>query len=314
MACASSRLAQHFQDVQRFVEEILLRERAMEERDYDGVEAELKDFARWRSWTYKGFGDDYAEGISRDEALEQRDEVKADLEAFIEDADADLAARLQEDLGPAIEGFEQVKEREGKLDFLDLLIRVRDMIRDHDDVRVQLQERFTHFFVDEFQDTDPLQVEILMLLASSDAETIDYSVVKPVAGKLFIVGDPKQSIYRFRRADVMLYDDDFRLRRHLLQDGLWAKPDNELLQKRVREPHLRRAAAESHCLEETDCDADGEANPETDSQTAGEADRQADCEADPDGAADHEADSQANRDADCQAEADHDGHAGSSST
>ncbi|HAA75060.1 TPA: ATP-dependent deoxyribonuclease subunit A, partial [Candidatus Latescibacteria bacterium] len=178
----SSRLAQHFQDVQRFVEEILLRERAMEERDYDGVEAELKDFARRRSWTYKGFGDDYAEGISRDEALEQRDEVKADLEAFIEDADADLAARLQEDVGPVIEGFEQMKEREGKLDFLDLLIRVRDMLRDHDDVRVQLQERFTHFFVDEFQDTDPLQVEILMLLASSDAETIDYSVVEPVAG------------------------------------------------------------------------------------------------------------------------------------
>ena len=202
----SSRLAQHFQDVQRFVEEILLRERAMEERDYDGVEAELKDFARRRSWTYKGFGDDYAEGISRDEALEQRDEVKADLEAFIEDADADLAARLQEDVGPVIEGFEQMKEREGKLDFLDLLIRVRDMLRDHDDVRVQLQERFTHFFVDEFQDTDPLQVEILMLLASSDAETIDYSVVEPVAGKLFIVGDPKQSIYRFRRADVMLYE------------------------------------------------------------------------------------------------------------
>ena len=202
----SSRLAQHFKDVQTFVEEILLRERAMDERDYDGVEAGLKDLARRRSWTYKGFGDDYAEGVSRDEALGQRDDVKADLDAFLEDADADLAVKLQGDLAPAVEGYERLKEREGKLDFLDLLIRVRDMIRDHDDVRVQLQDRFTHFFVDEFQDTDPLQVEILMLLASNDPDVTAYQDAEPKAGKLFIVGDPKQSIYRFRRADVMLYE------------------------------------------------------------------------------------------------------------
>jgi ATP-dependent helicase/nuclease subunit A len=202
----SSRLAQHFQDVNRFVEEILLRERAMEERDYDGVEAELKDLKRRRSWTYQGFGDDYAEGVSRDEALERRDELKASLDAFVEDVDADLAAKLQEDLEPAIYGYERLKEREGRLDFLDLLIRVRNMIRDNDDVRDQLQERFTHFFVDEFQDTDPLQVEILMLLASSKLEETDYREAEPKPGKLFIVGDPKQSIYRFRRADVMLYE------------------------------------------------------------------------------------------------------------
>jgi ATP-dependent exoDNAse (exonuclease V) beta subunit len=202
----SSRLAQHFQDVNRFVEEILLRERAMEERDYDEVEAELKDLKRRRSWTYKGFGDDYAEGVSREKALEQSDLVKADLDAFVEDADADLAAKLQEDLEPAIEGYERLKEREGRLDFLDLLIRVRNMIVEHDEVRLQLQERFTHFFVDEFQDTDPLQVEILMLLASSKLKETDYREAEPKAGKLFIVGDPKQSIYRFRRADVMLYE------------------------------------------------------------------------------------------------------------
>ncbi len=202
----TSRLAQHFQDMNRFVEEILLRERAMEERDYDGVEAELKDLKRRRSWTYKGFGDDYAEGVSRDEALKMRDDVKTDLDAFVEDVDADLAARLQEDLGPAIAGYEQLKEREGRLDFLDLLIRVRDVIVEHDAVREQLQDRFTHFFVDEFQDTDPLQVEILMLLASSKLDVTDFWAAEPKPGKLFIVGDPKQSIYRFRRADVMLYE------------------------------------------------------------------------------------------------------------
>lgn len=202
----SSRLAQHFQDVHRFVEEILLRERAMDERDYDGVEAELKDLKRRRSWTYQGFGDDYAEGVSRDEALERCDQVKAALDSFVEDADADLAAKLQADLGPAIDGYERLKEREGRLDFLDLLIRVRNLIREHEEVREELQSRFTHFFVDEFQDTDPLQVEILMLLSSSDVTETDYAKIEPVPGKLFIVGDPKQSIYRFRRADVMLYE------------------------------------------------------------------------------------------------------------
>jgi len=202
----SSRLAQHFQDVQKFVEEITLRERAMGERDYDGVEASLKDLGRRRSWTYQGFGDDYAEGVSRDEALEMRDLAKATLDKFVEDADADLAARLQEDLQPVIAGYERQKEREGRLDFLDLKIRVRDLISDDEDVRAELQERFTHFFVDEFQDTDPLQVEILMLLAASDRKTTAYREAQPVPGKLFIVGDPKQSIYRFRRADVMLYE------------------------------------------------------------------------------------------------------------
>jgi len=53
--------------------------------------------------------------------------------------------------------------------------------------------RFTHFFVDEFQDTDPLQAEILRLLARGEP------------GRLFVVGDPKQSIYRFRRADLGVY-------------------------------------------------------------------------------------------------------------
>lgn len=202
----SSRLAQHFQDVAKFVEEITLRERALEERDYDGVEAGLKDLGRRRSWTYQGFGDDYSEEMSRDEALERRDQAKALLDQFVEDADADLAVKLQRDLQPVIEEYERLKAREGRLDFLDLLIKVRDMIAGSQIVRQELQDRFTHFFVDEFQDTDPLQVEIMMLLAADDPGGSAYREANPKAGKLFIVGDPKQSIYRFRRADVMLYE------------------------------------------------------------------------------------------------------------
>ena len=60
------------------------------------------------------------------------------------------------------------KARAAALDFLDLLLRARDLLRDHADVRAEFQRRFTHLFVDEFQDTDPLQAEILLLLAADD--------------------------------------------------------------------------------------------------------------------------------------------------
>jgi len=60
--------------------------------------------------------------------------------------------------------------------------------------------------VDEFQDTDPLQAEIILLLAADDPDQRDWRKVRPEPGKLFIVGDPKQSIYRFRRADVGVYE------------------------------------------------------------------------------------------------------------
>ena len=59
--------------------------------------------------------------------------------------------------------------------------------------------------MDEFQDTDPLQAEIVLLLSGSDPAVARWQDVRPAPGKLFIVGDPKQSIYRFRRADVGTY-------------------------------------------------------------------------------------------------------------
>ena len=145
--------------------------------------------------------------LTRDEVLARRDGVRADLEAFIAASDADLAPLLHEALQGAIADYELLKSKSGCLDFLDLLIKARDLVRDNGGVRRELQNRFTHFFVDEFQDTDPLQAEILLLLAADDPSETDWRAVRPVPGKLFLVGDPKQSIYRFRRADVTLYED-----------------------------------------------------------------------------------------------------------
>ena len=84
-------------------------------------------------------------------------------------------------------------------------------------MRGYLQQRFTHIFIDEFQDTDPLQAEILLLLASDDPDQSDWMSVSPKPGKLFVVGDPKQSVYKFRRADVVLYRE---IRDHLASQSV----------------------------------------------------------------------------------------------
>jgi ATP-dependent exoDNAse (exonuclease V) beta subunit len=106
-----------------------------------------------------------------------------------------------------VDEYNERKQRQGKLDFVDLLICARDLVRDQPVVRQYLQNRFSHLFIDEFQDTDPLQAEILLLLAADDPAESDWLKIRPIAGKLFVVGDPKQSIYKFRRADILLYRD-----------------------------------------------------------------------------------------------------------
>jgi ATP-dependent exoDNAse (exonuclease V) beta subunit len=143
--------------------------------------------------------------LSRDEVLVRRDAVKADLDTFLRMSNADLAPLLQEALQPALTAHQELKARSGRIDFLDLLIKARDLVRDNCAVREELQKRFTHYFVDEFQDTDPIQAEVLLLLAADDPSETNWLNVSPISGKLSFVGDPKQSIYRFRRADVVIY-------------------------------------------------------------------------------------------------------------
>jgi len=99
------------------------------------------------------------------------------------------------------------RRRDGRLEFHDLLVLSRTMLRDPEhgaDVRRRLRERYTHLLLDEFQDTDPIQCDVAALLASGDpgAATVAWDAIPPDAGRLFVVGDPKQSIYRFRRADI----------------------------------------------------------------------------------------------------------------
>src|SRR5699024_10225248 len=75
------------------------------------------------------------------------------------------------------------------------------------EVRQSLRRRYQRLLLDEFQDTDPIQVELAVLIASSDdhAATKEWWDVPVDPGRLFFVGDPKQSMYRFRRADIAMF-------------------------------------------------------------------------------------------------------------
>ncbi len=102
--------------------------------------------------------------------------------------------------------YEKVKARRQVLYQLDLHIKLRDLLARNREVRRELQGLFDHIFVDEFQDTDPLQAEIVLLLCERGADAARWAEVALREGSLTLVGDPKQSIYRFRRADVAMYE------------------------------------------------------------------------------------------------------------
>jgi ATP-dependent helicase/nuclease subunit A len=116
------------------------------------------------------------------------------------------------------------RRRRNTLNYGDLLQLAAEVLRGNADVRRALQSKCRWLFVDEFQDTDPVQAEIIFLLAASDGvrgqettealakvveaspKAVDWRALPLRPGALFVVGDPKQSIYRFRRADIEIYN------------------------------------------------------------------------------------------------------------
>src|SRR6185312_11429824 len=116
-----------------------------------------------------------------------------------------------------VHDYSERRRGAGQAEFDDLLIWARDLLRDQRDVRRYFQRRFNCVLIDEFQDTDPLQVEIALYLTSDGDEHTDWRQLTPVPGKLFVVGDPKQSIYRFRRADIAIYE---WVKNQVLADGV----------------------------------------------------------------------------------------------
>ena len=101
--------------------------------------------------------------------------------------------------------YRDYKRRAALLDFDDLLHHARDLLKGSEPVRQALARRYPRILVDEFQDTDPLQAEILWRLTGEGDATLPWQERTIRPGALFLVGDPKQAIFRFRGADVETY-------------------------------------------------------------------------------------------------------------
>jgi ATP-dependent exoDNAse (exonuclease V) beta subunit len=197
----------------RALDEGALAERLAGVRDLEGIEASLVRLSRTNAkrGKTKMFGK-----RRREEVLAELDRTMAVLERFRRDADGELAAALWPELRDAVRAYEAEKRHRGVVDYTDLLFELRRVLVEHRAVRARLQARFSHVLVDEVQDTDPVQYEIVRLLAAADASVADPHAALPARGKLFVVGDPKQAIYRFRRADLDAY---FEHRAALVEAG-----------------------------------------------------------------------------------------------
>ncbi len=197
-------LAKGIQHVASVVGEIARRE-AQEGagRDYDALEEAFRaSFRGWsgKLWTYRGFKPMFGGGYRKDDVLKLRDPLRDEWQKALILADAELASLLRDDLRSLAERYAERLERRGALDFSGLLLRARDLLAGNAELRAEMRDKYTHVLVDEFQDTDPVQVEILRSLTCAEGKS------QPLPGRLFLVGDPKQSIYRFRGADVRLYE------------------------------------------------------------------------------------------------------------
>ncbi len=106
-------------------------------------------------------------------------------------------------LRPFVTTVHRAFDTSGWITFDGLLVRAKTLLRDHPAVRARLKRSFRAILVDEFQDTDPIQYEIILYLAEREGVAHQsWQELDLEPGKLFIVGDPKQSIYAFRRADI----------------------------------------------------------------------------------------------------------------
>lgn len=170
--------------------------------DLGAAVEELTELAKVKNAPKKEWPDEASYEAVKDAFAEFRTALPAKLEAFLTPAHpAQVAVAVavgQQWLRvarAADEEYRRAKRSVAALDFADLIGRARTLVRDHADVRTELQERYRFVLVDEFQDTDPAQYELISRLSGEGFRT----------GKVFAVGDEKQSIYRFRGAAVDLF-------------------------------------------------------------------------------------------------------------
>src|SRR5699024_11094902 len=96
-----------------------------------------------------------------------------------------------------------------QLTFNELLYKAAELLKNSDTAKKHFKDKYRFFYIDEFQDTDPIQAELILHLThegKTSSRLKDWQDSRPKPGSLFVVGDPKQSIYRFRRADISIYN------------------------------------------------------------------------------------------------------------
>ena len=120
---------------------------------------------------------------------------------------SEVLARLFAEVDGLMTEWRDYKRAAALLDFDDLLYTARDLLAENEHVRQALAKRYQYVLVDEFQDTDPVQIDILWQLCGEPGRgRKEDPLARAVGpGALFLVGDPKQAIYRFRGADVNAY-------------------------------------------------------------------------------------------------------------
>jgi len=180
------------------------------------ISAMNKDSCRFGPYRRKGKWADAAKCIGQskskghqhnDEACALYERVAVSLQILVGLAAESAQSQLISALDDFQVSFRAFKRESALLDFDDLLYFARDLLRTRPAVRAALATRYQHILVDEFQDTDPLQSEILFLLCGEDGADTPWHEQQLRPGQLFLVGDPKQSVYRFRRADIRSYQE-----------------------------------------------------------------------------------------------------------
>ena len=163
-------------------------------------------------------------GDSKDEGGDNLKLFRAGYDRFLQDSAGMIAHEILAGLVPIVQGFADSFEAEireaGVLSYQDILFLAAKLVREHPAARRRIRESIKHFLIDEFQDTDPLQVELIFLL-TGEGDAGDWREARIENANLFLVGDPKQSIYRFRRADIAIY--------HEVKERIRALPSGRVL-------------------------------------------------------------------------------------
>jgi ATP-dependent helicase/nuclease subunit A len=169
--------------------------------DLGAAVADLVEAAKVGKSGAKAWPDPIVYGAIKEAFEKFRTDLKARaLESFVAAAEglaeaAGVGGRFLRVAADAAATYRARKRHHGVVDFQDLLLLIRDLLRDHAQVRARLQDRYRFLLLDELQDTDPVQMELINHLCGAGL----------TAGKLFAVGDTNQSIYLFRGADVQQF-------------------------------------------------------------------------------------------------------------